>query len=104
MYDFEFIGRMIINKDWKIMKVIEAIISEAKVKKNLDIDIKHCRLRRRFHNKLANLYRRQMKKEGDHSVGNLDNMNEKFCLAVEVLDHEPPTYKHSQRLIMVRKW
>ncbi len=61
-------------------QAIQKIVAEAKKQKDLEINPLNCRLRRRFMNRLAKLYRND---------STLKGLNEKHHIVLEVLEEEP---------------
>ena len=95
LYDFTRLFNLPLSKKASVKEVIQKIVEEAKKQKDLEINPEHCRLRRRFMNRLAKLYR---------SGSTLKSLNEKHLIVLEVCDGPPPEISYKEILIYVRFW
>ena len=93
MYDFTKLFKLPVSKKNTPKEVIQQIVVKVKEVANLDINPDHCRLRKRFMNKLANLYR-----------NSLSTLNEKHHLVLEVCEKEPEEIPFNSLLVYVRFW
>lgn len=95
LYDFTRLFSLPLSKKDHPKDAIKKIVAEIKKEKGEEINPEHCRLRRRFMNRIAKLYR---------NGSNLKGLNEKFDLVLEVCDEPPPEVNFREILIYVRFW